>query len=73
MENQLTTICEFGKCRKKCTQADTYMNMWFCDDHYSKVGFLMDDYQSGGVHDITAEKIDNLDTQLTFIKICFTK
>lgn len=37
MENQLTTICEFGKCRKKCTQADTYMNMWFCDDHYSKV------------------------------------
>ena len=37
-------MCEL--CYKhKATQADTYQNMWLCDDCYSKLGTLSGDYQ----------------------------
>lgn len=32
-----TQKCEFPKCRAKATQADTNLNMWLCDNHYSKI------------------------------------
>ena len=38
--------CEWLNCTQKATQADTYQNMWLCDDHYSYLGILTGDYQN---------------------------
>ena len=38
-------VCEWHVCKHEATQADTYQNMWLCDDHYSYLGTLTGDYQ----------------------------
>ena len=38
-------VCEWHGCKHEATQADTYQNMWLCDDHYSYLGTLTGDYQ----------------------------
>jgi len=37
--------CEWSNCKALATQADTYQNMWLCDNHYSELGNLTGDYQ----------------------------
>ncbi len=59
MTNKQT--CELGKCKRLATQADTTMNMWLCDDHYSLIGRLTDDYQA----DI--EVIDKVERKMDLI------
>lgn len=41
--------CEFQNCRKNGSYADTYMNMWFCLDHYSLIGKITEDYQKENI------------------------
>lgn len=38
--------CEYTGCKHKATQADTYLNVWLCDNHFSYIGRLTDDYQA---------------------------
>jgi len=38
--------CEFINCKAKAIQADTYLNSWLCDNHYSLIGIITDDYQA---------------------------
>ena len=38
-------LCEWFGCKHIATQADTYQNMWLCDDHYSLLGIITGDYQ----------------------------
>ncbi len=37
--------CEWYNCKQYATQADTYQNMWLCDNHYSYFGNITGDYQ----------------------------
>lgn len=44
--NNKILICEWVGCKAHATQADTYQNMWLCDNHYSYIARINDDYQS---------------------------
>ena len=43
LEERMT--CEWAACKKYATQADTYQNMWLCDNHYSYIATVNEDYQ----------------------------
>lgn len=41
--------CEYHGCKKSGTQADTYLNVWLCDNHFSLIGRLTEDYQAPNI------------------------
>jgi hypothetical protein len=41
--------CEYLNCKHRATQADTYLNVWLCNNHYSLIGRLTDDYQAPAI------------------------
>ena len=41
--------CEFKHCKRKATQADTYLNVWLCVDHFSFIGRITEDYQADSI------------------------
>lgn len=49
MTTQVKQKCEYENCKQKATQADTYINAWLCDKHYSKIGTLTKDYQADNI------------------------
>lgn len=58
MSNQ---VCEWHDCKQHATQADTYQNMWLCDNHYSKLGIMTGDYQDKYIdyYDLILGRISN--------------